>query len=939
MNKFKKILKWTIYIVLILLVVSIAGLWLFFPVEKAKEIAIEKGSAALGRDISIETAKISFWGGIGIKLTNVAISNPEGFEKANLLTAENIDIKLRMIPLIMGDVVIDRLILNSPKIEMVKLSDSLNNFTFTKLEEQAPKDIAESTPAEIKATAAAVSFDDFEINKGSLVYDDRTSNTVLDINGLSLHSRMSLENETKYNAVGDITIDSLQYKNNLTLPLVSVEVEYNFLFDYADKSLRIEESHARINQFPFVVSGNLKDVFENVSAAVNIKSDNAKITELLSFVPESKKEVVADFKISGDIAYDFDIEYNLSGDSSLNYFGTSILSGLSVLHTNVPGELTCQKVLLDFKNDNLRFNIEEGKFDGKPIKAHVIVDDFEHPVVNASFTGSLNLKYLEPFLPEGAHHTIAGETDFDIKVSGQTEKYEDMKFSGNLQAKSASYNSDFMLEPVDTLNLDLYFDNNIVSVKKLDATSKSGRISFHGRVNSFIQYLLSDSTDINLPNPTFDGNLSGDINLTMLKDILPEKGNPELEGDLSLDLAMTGEFKDLSKLAPYGTMTITNGKYRDSLLPEPINNFDASFNVITDTIIVNSMAVKFESSDASFTGKLIRPFPYLLPIKDFDRSDMKKPYFIFDLKSNRFDSDKLFPEAVPGSAESMGTKDPDSISLVILPDIEGRGNFTIDTLIYSEVELTEITGKVKIYDRKIECYSVTGRAYTGYVSGKTTIDLNDFNKPVYTGEFKAIEIEANGFATQFSKFDDMIFGKIDIEGSYTAEGWEPDEFLNSLKMNSVSHMNDGKVALSGEIFSESNKLIQSFGQDLNKEQIFRNFWSSIKMENGKVSFDKLQSTMGDIGDLELDGFYHINGDINYVGKVLLTKEMTAKALSKIKGITSILSNENAIDRVALPVKITGTVEKPSLSIDISGIAKDAGKNLLEDIGNSLFKKK
>ncbi|KAA3631901.1 MAG: hypothetical protein DWP97_12110, partial [Calditrichaeota bacterium] len=209
----------------------------------------------------------------------------------------------------------------------------------------------------------------------------------------------------------------------------------------------------------------------------------------------------------------------------------------------------------------------------------------------------------------------------------------------------------------------------------------------------------------------------------------------------------------------------------------------------------------------------------------------------------------------------------------------------------------------------------------------------------YTGDFKATEIEANGFATQFSKFDDMIFGKVNIEGSYTASGWDPEEFINSLQMNSVSHMNDGKVALSGDIFKESNRLIQSFGQNLDKEQVFRNFWSSVKMENGKVSFDKLQSTMGTIGDLELDGFYHINGDLNYVGKILLTKEMTAKALSKVKGITSVLSSTNSIDRVALPIKITGTVEKPSLSIDISGLAKDAGKDLLNEIGNSLFKKK
>ena len=48
MKKTLRILAWIAGVLAAVIVLAMVGLWLFFPVEKAKNLAIEKGSAQLG---------------------------------------------------------------------------------------------------------------------------------------------------------------------------------------------------------------------------------------------------------------------------------------------------------------------------------------------------------------------------------------------------------------------------------------------------------------------------------------------------------------------------------------------------------------------------------------------------------------------------------------------------------------------------------------------------------------------------------------------------------------------------------------------------------------------------------------------------------------------------------------------------------------------------
>jgi hypothetical protein len=943
MKRLLKILGWTVGIVVAVLIVAVVALWIFFPVEKAKQMAIEKGSAQLGRDIAIQDAAVSFWGGIGVKLGGVAISNPSGMP-GDMLTAKSLDVKLSILPLIKGEVRIDRLIVNNPEIDLKKRADGSNNYSFPAMESAAPKQLTEKATPEQKAAAAVISFDKLDINDGNLSYQDDSSHTSFSLRGLNLSTTLTTPENKYYRSAGRITVDTILVTGSNTLPPLEVGLTYNAEYNPSEQLLSFEQSELRLNKLLFKLKGEVTDPLDQMKSRVTIASDNVEVADLLSLVPPSKKEAIQDFELKGNFDLNLDIDYDRNRVDTLAYFGTATFNSLDVSHAKIPGQLRVKKAVIDVKNNNLRMNIEDGSFDDKPIKAHMVIDDFSDPTVNGELAGGLNLVYLEPFLPAKYKQKVSGDAQFDLKISGRVKDYQNIGFSGNLSVTNGSYDASFMLEPIKSFDVDVYFDNRVVSVKKLNMATKSGSLAFDGRINDIVPYLMADSSGKKKIKPTIDGSLKGDLDLAVLKSMLPPKGNPQLSGKLAVDLQVSGIMTQYTGLKPRGSVGIRQGAYNDSLLPEPIKQFDADLVIAPDTISVKSMNVKFVSSDASFSGKLLDPFPYLLPLKDINREKMKKPMFLFTLKSQRFDVDKLFPEASPGTEQASTTAAQDSVSAVILPDIDGRGNFKIDTLIYSKVEFTKIEGQVKIYDRKIECYDVNGDVYTGKITGNTTVDLSNFDSPKYTGSFDASQIEVDDFMKRFTPLNGYLFGKVDMKGTYDASGWEKSDFLKSLTMNSDGSMRQAKLVTSGAVYSAMSGLAEKMGQKFDKEQSLRNLASKVTVKDGKVAVDNLKSKLGDVGDIEVGGYYGFDGAISYKGSILLSQEWTQKLLSK-KGLLGDLAGmltEKSADRIKLPIAFGGTMDQPKFEIDYSTITKNLGDNAKEDaknLLNNLFKKK
>jgi hypothetical protein len=932
-----KIFLWAVGIFVGLILIGMAAIYVFFPLDKAKSMAMEKGSAALGRPITIEKVSLSFWGGLGVKLDNVVVGNPPGIGGEPVLTTSNIDVKLRFWPLLTKKVEIDRFIINEPMVTMHASEDGTNNYSFATADSAAKAVDLKDVPAEGKAAAAAISFEKLEVNNGTVSYRNDSSHVTVKMEHLNLATSLENPRAGVYNSSGKIKIDSVRVTSTQPIPVFAAGLNYSVSYDLNTKHIKCERADFDVNGIKLGLSGDFFHETGKQKLAAKLKAEQISVEDLLTLIPPQRAQALEKFRLSGQFAVDMDVDYQAGrATGPLAYTGSAVFTDWALSRKDAVGELKLKRVVLDFKKDNLRVNIQEAAFDGKPLKGNITVENFADPNISGGLTGYLNFIFLRPFLPAAGRHELDGEARFDVKFAGRTKDPRNIDFSGDVEISKGRYNAAFLPEPIDSFEFDAYFDKRVVNIRKLSGNSKSAHVEFEGRVDNLIPYLLADSVAAKEINPGIDGKLSGKVDFALAKPFLPARRKPEVSGVMEFNLAIAGSTSDLTAIRPRGKVTISNATYTDSMMPEPIKRFDAEMTLAPDTIAVTRMNVKFVSSDASFAGILTRPFPYLLPIKKLDRSKMQKPYFQFKLASNRFDTDKLFPEAVPGSGSDIARKPADSLPGLLVPDVDGQGTFDIDTLVYTKIEFSHIKGKIKISDRKIDVYEATGKAYTGDVSGKTVIDLSDFSNPKYTGEFKGAQIEADDFVARFTPFGGHLFGKFDLNGSYSATGWDKNAFLKSFTMDGLGSMLDGKLKTSGALYNTLKGLADKVGQSFAQEQGLRTLKTIIKIRDGRLIVEGLKSTISDIGDLDIAGSYGLtdSGTISFSGSIIPTKELM-QSLSTKGGLSGAVAGLLGNTKVKLPLSIGGTVTNPTVNFDLTGMAGSATEGLKQGLQDQL----
>jgi hypothetical protein len=907
-------------------------------------MAIEKAEAASGRSVQIGDLDLSFWGGLGVKLKDVTVGNPDGWPDSTLLRAENIDVKLQLLPLLGGDYRVDRLILNAPELRLRKLADGRVNYDFAPKGDDPAVSGAENLAPETKVAAAlALSFDKLAMNRGHIEYRDDSTGASFELIGLELATALKNPRENFYVSTGKIAVDSLLVNLGEAWPTYEVSIEYQADYDHGRKRLGLHESTLGVNGIEFSLTGELDHSDAALSARGSLESGEVSVEDLFRLLPPGQLDAAGDFEIDGDFRLTTDLEYDARRDEPLSYSGTAILSGVRMARSDIDGELRFAKALLDFKPNNLRVNIEEGTFDGKPLKGHLVVNDFDDPSVNGELAGRLNLAFAQPFLPAEPRQTISGEMDFETKFSGKIAEPRLMRFSGNVKVDQARYESSALPEALESVRIDAYFDNSLTRINTFVAEMPSGRVSFEGRINNLIPYLLADSAEAASVMPSVDGQVTAELNLAMLTPFLKDRGDVELQGHLSADLKLAGKATDFSNFRPRGEVKITQASYRDTLLPEAVTSCNADLLIAPDTITIRSLAVVLESSDFSLSGQLIDPFPYLLPLEVVDRETSARPYLIFELSSHRLDIDRLFPEVVPGAAGEQTSVATDSEPPPMLSDIDGRGRVQLDTIIYSEVVFTNLAGQVYVEDGRIDCQGITGNVYSGNITGSTIIDLSDYANPRYRGQFEATQIEANNFASRFSEFGGYFSGKIDLDGSYDAIGWEPEAFLNSLNMNSDMTMLEGRLHTSGGVSDALQMLAQKAQREISSDQVLKDLRTKIVVARGRVAVNDLTTSLGNMGDMSISGSYGFDGTIEYTGVLDLSQSWSEDLIAKdgVLGVLGGLLTDKSTGRLALPLVVGGTITKPKVEIDFSALTRQAGENLLEDAGGALkglFKK-
>jgi len=179
----KNILKWS-GIVLASIVVLIAAaaiaLALFLPLDRIKDFAAAELSKALNRQVKIEKASFNIF--TGIKLEKISVSERQTNAKKPFISADAIELRYDLWPLLQKRIVIKKAGLVKPEISIEKqLSGEFNFSDLLGTKKEGPKE-----PEKKSGLPLELMVNSFYISNGKIDYSDKGSGTNSSVNDLNL---------------------------------------------------------------------------------------------------------------------------------------------------------------------------------------------------------------------------------------------------------------------------------------------------------------------------------------------------------------------------------------------------------------------------------------------------------------------------------------------------------------------------------------------------------------------------------------------------------------------------------------------------------------------------------------------------------------------------------------------------------------------------------
>ncbi len=200
MSKILKFASISIITLILLVSVLIGSIFLFFDPNDYKDKITTAVHEATGRQLTIEgDIKLSIYPWLGLSLGATQLSNAKGFGDTPFASVENVDIKVKLLPLFQQRLEMQKIRLHGLRANLAKNKEGRSNWddlTASTAIDKQPATKTPKAPAESKTTEptqaiealGALAIDGLELENAHLEWNDQQANQHVVFNNLTLRT-------------------------------------------------------------------------------------------------------------------------------------------------------------------------------------------------------------------------------------------------------------------------------------------------------------------------------------------------------------------------------------------------------------------------------------------------------------------------------------------------------------------------------------------------------------------------------------------------------------------------------------------------------------------------------------------------------------------------------------------------------------------------------
>ena len=489
MKKLLKIVGWTAGSLAVLMILLVVGLRLFLPAEKLRDLAVARASAALGREVAVADVRVSLRGGLGVQLTGVSIGNPAGFPPGRLLTAESVDLKLRLRPLLSRQVHADRLVINNPDISLIKLAAGRNNFSFAAAKSGGPA----AGGASDADGGAVLNLERFEVVGGAVSFRDAEANTGLDLAGVRLDWTVTADGGGQLVSSGETLADSMKVTGQQVLAVGPVSLRHAAGIDTRGEQFVLKQSRLSVAGLEFTVTAEVAYGRKSPVTRAEIVGDALDLGAVLALLPAGKTSGLGPVKAAGTLGLRTNLTFGQLPDEPLSVQGSLELTGGRLELPRLQEPITDLAASATFDLDTLRVAACKARTSGADLAFRGTVTGLKQPA-EAKIEGTLSLAAdlagLQGFLPPEREAALAGKAAGSARLAGRLDSPRDLLAGGELTVTDLSYRDANIFEPVTDLDAVMVLGPRDVTIKSCRVKLQPSDFTFSGVVRGLLTALM-----------------------------------------------------------------------------------------------------------------------------------------------------------------------------------------------------------------------------------------------------------------------------------------------------------------------------------------------------------------------------------------------------------------------------------------------------------------
>ena len=563
------------------------------------------------------------------------------------------------------------------------------------------------------------------------------------------------------------------------------------------------------------------------------------------------------------------------------------------------------KMKFEFKDNKALINQLPLEFDGF---VQIVDDgqlyDLKFKTPNSSFKNFLG---LVPESYSGDINKVKTSGDFTIngKVNGKLTETTIPKFNIEIASKNAMFKYPDLPKAVKNIVIDTHIVNETGLMN--DTYVSLDKLSF-----AIDQDVFNVKATIkNFENALVNAELKGTINLSNVSKAYPIQLDQPLSGILKADIVTKFDMKSVEtsqyqNIQNSGKMSITGFNYTGPEMAKPflINKADITFN--TSKIQLNQFDAKTGSSDLNVTGTLDNFYGFM-----FKNQVLKGN---FNMNSNKLlVSDFMSPTT---STTTEGKKTTETVKIPSFLDcsITAKAN----TLVYDNLNLKNVTGKLVIKDEAIVLNNLNMGVFGGTIGMNGTVSTKG-KVPVFNMDLGLNQVT---IAESFTQLDmlakiapiaSVINGKLNstikLSGNLTND-MTPD--LKTLSGDLLGQL------LSTTVNDKNSKLLSTLTSNLNFINLdklnLNDVKAALSFNDGKVTIKPFDIKYQDI-KVTVGGTHGFDQNMNYDLKF----DVPVKYLgTEVNNLIAKLTPTNAKKLESIPVNglMNGSFAAPKFTSDL-----------------------